>query len=719
MYQKPNLKQPKKFGSKPEKPIRSQPIDLIQKGINLHQIGKIPEAEKHYLNVLKEEPDNFDALHLLGVAAYQQKKLATASEFLLKAIKVNDKVPAAYLNLGNVQRQLGNFDLAISYFNRALSLQPDYAEVHSCLGNLMTSLGRYKDAISAFDLAVKQKPHFAEAHYNKGNALAKLNRPQEALSSYELALKFNPKYAIALVNKGNILKDLRQTNEAILSYRHATQIEPQSVLAHTNLAAALESVKEIQQAIKSYEAAFQILPSHEFLLGALMHAKMLICDWTNFDHLQALLYSYATKEHKVTSPFPALSLIQSADLQQKITSIFVESKQSDSVLGDSTLKVRPLDNSSKKIKLAYFSSDFRDHPVSYLLARVLELHNKDDFEIIGFSLVTAKQSDIKDRLLKAFDHFFEVQHLSDLEIANLSRELGVHIAIDLNGHTSHNRSQIFSYEAAPLQVNFLGYPGTLGNKKIDYIISDKTVIPKDSQSYFTEKIIYLPNCYLPIDDLRLSVAPTNIKHAHNLPQGKFIFCSFNAPYKINNSLFRVWMSVLSKVTDSVLWLSSYDAAAQANLRRYAMEHGVDPQRIIFASRLEKAEDHIARIQLADLALDTFPYNGHTTTVDALIANVPVVTCQGQTFAGRVASSLMCSLDMNMLITTSLKAYENKIVEIAHSPQFLSELKMLLKNKIKTSPSFDSLAYTQGLEKALKQAHHRYLQGLEPASIELE
>lgn len=383
------------------------------------------------------------------------------------------------------------------------------------------------------------------------------------------------------------------------------------------------------------------------------------------------------------------------------------------------MKVRSLDNCSKKIKLAYFSSDFRDHPVSYLLARVLELHNKEDFEIIGFSLATAKQSDIKDRLLNAFDQFFEVQHLSDLEIANLSRELGIQIAIDLNGHTSHNRSQVFSYQAAPIQINFLGYPGTLGNKKIDYIISDKTVIPKDSQSYYTEKIIYLPNCYLPVDDLRLSVAPTNLKNVHNLPQDKFIFCSFNAPYKINKSLFRVWMSVLSKVSDSVLWLSSYDAAAQANLRRYAMEHGVNPQRIIFASRLEKAEDHLARIQLADLALDTFPYNGHTTTVDALIANVPVVTCQGQTFAGRVASSLMCSLDMNMLITTSLKDYEDKIVEIAHTPHYLSELKILLKNKIKTSPSFNSLAYTQGLENALKQAHKRYLQGLEPALIEIE
>jgi predicted O-linked N-acetylglucosamine transferase (SPINDLY family) len=362
---------------------------------------------------------------------------------------------------------------------------------------------------------------------------------------------------------------------------------------------------------------------------------------------------------------------------------------------------------SKKIKIGYFSNDYFNHATAYLMAEFLELHNKDQFELFAFSLGPIMKDEMRMRLLGAFDQFIEVNHLSDREIAELSRQLEIDIAIDLKGFTQDSRVGIFAYRAATTQISYLGYPGTLGTSFMDYIIADKVVLPEESQKYYSEKVLYLPNCYQ-VNDSKRKISTKICSRAEvGLPEKSFVFCSFNNSYKITPKVFSIWMKILSQVQNSVLWLFEDNPFASENLRKYAKEHSIDPSRLIFAERLP-LDEHLARHRLADLFLDTLPYNAHTTAVDALKSCVPVLTRSGQAFAGRVAASVLNAIGLPELVAISTEEYEDIAIKLVANPNKLKALKKRLSENRLTTPLFNTRLYTKNIESAYSEMYRRYL-----------
>jgi predicted O-linked N-acetylglucosamine transferase (SPINDLY family) len=375
----------------------------------------------------------------------------------------------------------------------------------------------------------------------------------------------------------------------------------------------------------------------------------------------------------------------------------------------------PVLRKAGRIRLAYFSTDFKEHPVSYLLAKVLEQHDRDRFEIFGYSLHGKDQSNIRQRIEKSFDNFQDVEGISDLDIAHQARKDEIDIAVDLNGFTQNARTAIFAYRAAPIQINYLGYPGTLGADFIDYIIADTTLIPDQNQKYFSEKPIYLPNTYMPTDDSRVLSQKEIMRSDLGLPEDAFVFCCFNNNYKISSAEFDIWMRILSKVPNSVLWLRKSNSFSHINLSNEAIKRKIDPSRIIFAEKMPMPE-HLARHRLADLFIDTFAFNAHTTATEALWAGLPVVTKLGQGFAARVAASLLNAVGLPELITKDEKEYENLILTLASKPRYLAKIKEKLLSNLSTHPLFDTEQYTKHLEDGFQQAYNNYYAGNPPMTI---
>jgi predicted O-linked N-acetylglucosamine transferase (SPINDLY family) len=372
----------------------------------------------------------------------------------------------------------------------------------------------------------------------------------------------------------------------------------------------------------------------------------------------------------------------------------------------------------EKIRIGYYSEDFREHPVTYLITELFELHNKDQFELFGFYLGPPDSSKMHKRVLSAFNQFIDVRLKSDKDIALMSREIGIDIAVDLGGFTGLHRPGIFSYRAAPIQVNYLGYPGTMGAKYIDYIIADLTLIPIESEQYYSEKIVYLPNTYQPNDRNRLVAEKVFTKDELDLPKDSFVFCCFNNSFKITPDTFDGWMRILKAVKNSVLWLLEDNPITKLNLRKEAQVRGIDSSRLIFAKRMFPSEN-LARHQAADLFLDTLPYNAHTTASDALWVGLPILTCMGKSFASRVAASLLNAIELPELITTTQEQYEAKAIELATNPEKLKAIKYKLERNRFTTALFDTPRFTKHIEAAYKQMYERYQTDLQPNNIYIE
>jgi predicted O-linked N-acetylglucosamine transferase (SPINDLY family) len=358
--------------------------------------------------------------------------------------------------------------------------------------------------------------------------------------------------------------------------------------------------------------------------------------------------------------------------------------------------------------LAYLSADFHDHPTAYLMAELFERHDRNKFEILGISSGPDRRSEMRSRLIAAFDRFVDVRRVSDLEAARLLRDAEVDIAIDLKGFTQNCRPNILAHRPAPIQVNYLGYPGTLGAEYIDYILADEFVIPGDHQIHYSEKVVYLPGCYQVNDTKRKIAERTPARAEVGLPEQGFVFCCFNNSFKLTPRIFDIWMRLLSRIDNSVLWLLQGSATAESNLRREAQARDIDPSRLIFAPRM-KLEKHLARHRLADLFLDTLPYNAHTTASDALWTGLPVVTCAGTTFAGRVAGSLLQAVGLPELVTTTLEDYEALALRMATDQGLLRESKEKLARNRLTAPLFDSERFRVHIETAyttMRDIHQR-------------
>ena len=444
--------------------------------------------------------------------------------------------------------------------------------------------------------------------------------------------------------------------------------------------------------------------------GDLLVPKMTICNWSDLVESFENISKKIMANEKVINPFPLLSLTDDAMLQKKSSAIYAQDKYPFNPILGSILNR----SKNEKIRLGYFSADFKNHPVAFLIAELFEIHDRSQFEIYAFSLIKAAD-EMRGRLQLAFDHSIEIQAMTDIEIAQLSRSLNIDIAVDLTGFTKDSRTGIFSYRAAPIQVNYLGYPGTMGADYIDYIIADKTLIPLDTQSSYTEKVVYLPNSYQVNDRKRAISEKQFTRHELGLPEDGFVFCCFNNNFKILPATFTSWMRILKAVEGSVLWLLQDNPWAVENLKKEALKQGVDAQKLVFAERMPLPE-HLARHRQADLFLDTLPYNAHTTTSDALWAGLPVLTLMGQSFASRVAASLLNAIGLTELITNTQEEYEALAIELAQNPHKLAEIKLKLTNNRLITPLFDTPLFTKNLEDAYIKIYERYQADLEPDHI---
>ena len=472
----------------------------------------------------------------------------------------------------------------------------------------------------------------------------------------------------------------------------------------------LHDLKRYDEEIAHYDKALSLKPDIDWVHGDFLYTRMKICSWTDLADSLGNISKKVMANERVAHPFLLLALTDDALLHKKSSEIHIQNKYPFNPLLGPILKRRE----NQKIRVGYFSADFKNHPVAFLIAELFEIHDRSQFETYAFSLEGAAD-EMRGRLLEAFDHFIDVEGRSDVEIARVARNFAIDIAVDLTGFTKDSRTGIFSYRAAPIQVNYLGYPSTMGADYIDYIIADKTLIPPDSQSCYSEKVVYLPNSYQANDRGRLISDREFTRQELGLPENGFVFCCFNNNFKILPATFAGWMRILKAVDGSVLWLFQDNSWVVENLINEAQKQGIDAKRLVFADRVPPSE-HLARHFQADLFLDTLPYNAHTTCSDALWTGLPVLTLLGRSFASRVAASLLNAIGLPELITNTQEEYEALAIELAIDPKKLADIKLKLVNNRLTTPLFDTSLFAKNLEAAYVQINERYRAGLQPAHI---
>lgn len=685
---------------------------ILHQAITYTEKANFSKAKPLLEYILKLQPKNFDALHAMGFISGYESNHQQALHYSLQAFKIKPNDVDVIINCAKALQEIGKHLESIKFHQKALLLSPNSHEVWLGCGKSLQSLMRYDEAINHYDKALSLNPDFAATWSNKGNLLRELRLYEEAIAHYDKALNLNSGFAIAWSNKGITLNELCLYEEAITHFDKALCLSPDFAMAWANKGNTLKSLGFYEDAIYHYEKALSLIPDIDWVYGNLVDVKLKICSWSDIASLLEIISKKVIKNEKVSHPFSLLPLSDDAQKHKKLSEIYAKSHHpSNLALGEIAKS-----STNGKIRIAYFSGDFKNHPVAQLIAELFEIHDKSQFEIYAFSLVKACD-EMRGRLLKAFDYFFDVEGMSDIAVAKLARNNSIDIAIDLSGYTQDSRTGIFSHRAAPIQVNYLGYPSTMGADYIDYIIADKTLIPLESQSNYLEKIAYLPDSYQVNDRGRLISDRQFTKQELGLPEDGFVFCCFNNSFKILPSTFGNWMSILNAVEGSVLWLLRDNLEAVENLKKEAQNYGIDARRLIFAERMPLPE-HLARHRQADLFLDTLPYNAHTTASDALWAGLPVLTLIGESFAGRVAASLLSAVGLPELITCSQEEYKVLAIDLATDPQKLAELKRRLADNRLNTPLFNTPLFTKHLEATYIKMYERYQNDLPPDHISI-
>ena len=680
---------------------------------NMHKgLNHIDSAIKSYKCAISIKPEYVEANHSLGIIYQDLNQFIKANKYFKKVINIKPDFADVYFNLGSSFQSLDQLSEAIKSYEKALSIEPEFTEAYNNLGIALMSLGQLDNAIKNYEKAISIHPKNAEAHLNLGLAYQKLGQLDDSVECYKKSLSAKPDYAEAHNNLGITLMDLGQLSNADESFEKAISINPEYYLAYSNRGNLLTSLKRFDEALLCYQRAIDIEPDKNFILGNFLHTRMHLCVWNELPSFIELLIKKINSNQKIIKPFPLLALIDDPKIQKQATEIFANEKYpkiQELPLLDKVLK-------HKKIRIGYFSADFREHPVATLTAELYERHNRKEFEIYAFSFGPDTMDEMNLRIKMGVDNFYDAHTMSHKDVVKLSRSMEIDIAVNLGGHTQDSRTEIFAMQAAPIQVNYLGYSGTMGLDYMDYLIADPTLIPKDQQSHYSEKIAYLPNSFM-VNDTKNNISKRVFSRAEaGLPLNGFIFCCFNNHYKITPNVFARWMRILSRVDGSVLWLAKGNDTAQNNLIIEAKKNNINENRIIFASRLNLREEHLKRIQLADLFLDTMPYNAHATTSDALQVGLPVLTCIGNSFASRVAASLINSVDLPELITSTKEQYESLAIQLANNPEKFNAIKEKLKNNIFKSPLYDTPLYTQHLESAYLAMYNKHKNGLDPDHI---
>jgi len=678
----------------------------------LKSLGRLKEAIKSYKTTLLIKPNFVEAHNNLGSIFKDLKQFNSAIKCFKTAIVIKPNFVEAYYNLGLTLIDLEQLDDAVKYFNDALAIKSEYVEVHNNLGNALKSLGKPYEAIESYEKALSIKPDYAEAHNNLGVTLMSLGQWTLASECLKKALNINSDYAFANNNYGSVLKHFGKFNDSTKFYEKALSIKPDFFEAHHNLGNALKYLKRHDESLLSYERSFALNPDADYVLGNIIHSKLHLCIWDDLlSYYDELIKKINNKEGAI-HPFALLALIDNPELHKKAAEIYINDKY------PKNYDLPEIDQypRHKKIRIGYFSADFRAHPVGNLTAELYEIHDRSQFEVYAFSFGPDTNDEVNIRIKAGVDYFNDVSLMSHKEVVMLSRSIELDIAIDLGGFTQDTRTGIFAMQAAPIQINYLGYSSTMGADYMDYIIADRTLIPKNKQKYYSEKIVYLPDSFMVNDTKNKKSIKEFTRKEMGLPSKGFVFCCFNHHYKITPLVFTSWMKILSKVDDSILWLSDGNKTGINNLKKEAEKNGVNKNRLFFAPRLDLREDHLNRIKLADLFLDTLPYNAHATTSDALQAGLPVLTCIGESFASRVAASLINSVDLPELITSTQEQYEELAIELAIDPLKLNAVKEKLNNNLLLSPLYNTPLYTKHLEKTYLEIYERCHKGLEPDHI---
>ena len=672
------------------------------RGNALKDLKKPDGALANYYKAIAIIPDYAEAYYNCGVILQDLKRLDDALSSYDQAIALNPADAVAYYNRGVTLCDLKRFEEALASYDHATAIKPDYSTAYNNCGNLLRSLKRPDDALANYDKAIAIKPDYAEAHNNRGVTQYELMLLDDALASYDKAIAIEPDYADAHNNRGNTLKDLKRSDDAHASYDKAIAIKPDYAEAFYNRGVTLQDLKRFDDALANYVKAIAIKPDQKYLFGNFLFTQMKLCEWDDLDCSLTELINKIQSGYKITTPFPLLSLVDSPELHKLATEIYVKAE----FPGSDTLGNIEKRSKRDRIKIGYYSADFYNHATAYLMAELFETHDAAKFELFGFSFGSDNKDEMSQRLCSAFKKFIDVRGTSDRDVARLSRELGIDIAIDLKGFTQGARTNIFAERCAPIQVNYLGYPGSMGADYIDYIIADKILIPEGSSRHYSEKIIYLPDSYQVNDTKREISDRVYTREELGLPATGFVFCCFNNNYKILPATFDVWMRILMAVEGSVLWLFEDNPTAVKNLRKEAKKRGVDGSRLVFANYMPLSE-HLARHRLADLFIDTFPCNAHTTASDALWAGLPILTLMGQSFASRVSASLLSAIELPELITKTQEAYESLAIELALNTERLLQLKARLAAKRLTTPLFDIKLFTKNIENAYSTMYERY------------
>jgi protein O-GlcNAc transferase len=689
--------------------LRLRPDDAtvhLNRGVALSALKRFEEALASYQHSLRLDPANADAHINCGNALRRLRRFEAALDSYQRALSLRPDADA-YLNCGLTLTALKRHEAALASYDRALQLKPDFADAYNSRGVTLHERGRFAAALADFARAQALQPRYADAYNNQGITLQRLQRLPEALQSYARAVQLDPGFAEAYLNRGNVLRELGQPEAALQSYATALRINPAYAAAYSNNGQLLLELGKAQEAVRSYEQALRLDPDADWLRGSSLHARMYLCAWQEFEpRLQDTLAQIALGA-RAAPPFALTALVDSSQHQRRAAETWSQAVWPASN-GLPSLARRPR---GRKIRLGYYSSDFHEHATTHLMAELFETHDRARFELSGFSYGSTSDG-VTQRVAAAFDRFVDVRTMSDEQVVQLSRELEIDIAVDLKGHTRGARTGIFAHRAAPIQVNYLGYPGTMGAGYFDYIIADPVLIPEAQRSSYCERICYLPDSYQANRRLAPGERPAPLRAELGLPATGFVFCCFNNVFKILPVTFGLWMSILQQVEGSVLWLLVDDDAARDNLRREASARGVSATRLVFAAR-QPFEQHLARHAAADLFLDTSPYNAHTTASDALRCGLPVITCAGESFAARVATSLLTAVGLPELATPSPQHYAALAVQLATTPQQLAQLRARLRHNLESAALFDTGRFARQLEDGYGQMYERYHRGTAP------
>ncbi len=716
-------------------------------GLSLRRLERHDEALDAFQKALDADPRHADAYNACGSTLAAMGLHQAAIDHYTKALQINPLLAETYLNMGLALYDLARYEEALDCYQKVLNFGGAPVDVHYHMANALNELRRHAQAIECYEQALalgydspelrinqaiayshhgdKQQtiqllqefvalhPGHAEAHAALADAYLQLHQHAMAVQSADRALQLQPDMVSALNLRGLALSGMGLYDQALASFDAALQGNENFATAQFHRGHALAALKRPQEAADAYAAVLTADPAYPYAVGYLAHTQLLLCQWDGYAHNAQRLRQMVREGLPADTPFAFLSVGATAAEQLACAKNFSRDKlpaQTSVWAGERYGHAR--------LRVAYVSADFGEHPTSYLMAGLFEQHDRRHVEVFGIGLLPAQDSPTGHAVKAAFDHYIDVSHMSDLEVAQWLRAHEIDIAVDLMGYTKNNRAGIFMYRGAPVQINYLGYPGSMGGACMDYILADEVLIPADRRDSYAENVVYLPGCFQVNDNLRAAAEQRPARADYGLPQDGVVFCSFNGSHKLNPEFFAIWMRLLQQVPGSVLWLVDPGAVAIENLRRYAAGHGVDPDRLVWAPKLPYAE-HLARLSLADLFLDSLPFGAGATASDALFAGVPVLTCAGEAFSGRMAASLLSALGLaDPLVTHDVAAYEARALALARSPDQLRAVRGQLVQARLTSSLFDTAGFCRHLEQAYRQMLLRAEAGLPPQDFKV-